>query len=131
MDRDPRRAYPRFKDDRRVCRAFLEETSGETVELNVIDMSIGGAALCHVNDARKVPKTAEGALNRGRLKMRLPSLAGGKRKRNLDVGDYKVVRRWPTGPGPEAGIAVKFTKPLSGWVKALEDERLAESLTGQ
>lgn len=129
MDRDPRRAHPRFKDDRRICRAFLEETSGETVELNVIDMSVGGAALCNAVDSRKVPKTSEGALNRGRLKMRLPSVAGGNRKRNIVVGDYKVIRRWPTGPGPEAGIALRFAKPLAGWVKALEDERFPQTLT--
>ena len=128
MSADPRRAHPRFKDDRRVCRARLEEETGGTVELTVIDMSAGGAALCGLKDTSSIPNVPHGRLKRGHISFKVPSTVKGKTAKSVDIGTYDVVREWPRGLGNDAGVAVRFNKPRKEWLKLLEDQRFLATL---
>ncbi len=128
MSADPRRAHPRFKDDRRVCCARLEEETGGTLELDVIDMSAGGAALCGLRSTRNIANLPHGQLKRGHVSFSVPSTAKGKALKMVDVGSYEVVREWPPNLGNDAGIAIRFRKPRKEWTKLIADERFLASL---
>ncbi|MBN1346740.1 MAG: hypothetical protein JXQ73_28880 [Phycisphaerae bacterium] len=126
------RTQRRFKDDERVCRALLEDESGASAELSVIDVSTDGAALTGAKDTTKIPRAGRQAITRGTIKLRVPSTA---KKKNpgtkvVDVGPYEVVREWARGLGDDAGIAVRFPKPRAAWVKLMQDERFTSSLRG-
>lgn len=123
-----RREFERFKDDQRACRALLEDDSGESIELSVIDIGAGGAALAGEDDTSEAPRLDGERLTTGRIKMSLPSLGKRKGTKIVDVGEYEVVREWGRGLGPDAGIAVRFCKPRSAWIKLMADERLADAL---
>ncbi len=130
MDDESRRAHERFKDDQRVCRAVLEEASGGSTELSIIDMSAGGAALCDVGDSTRTPRVSGRSLTKGHIKIKVPSTSKRKstKRKTVDVGTYEVVREWPRGLGDDAGIAVKFTKPRQGWLKTMAEQRVLTSL---
>jgi hypothetical protein len=128
MNEDPRRAHQRVKDDKRVCRARLDEASGGSIELSVIDMSAGGAALCGAKDTSHVPSTSAGRLSRGFISFKIPSTAKGKASRTVDIGPYEVVRDWGRGPGEDAGIAVRFTTPSKDWLKLMDGKQFQARL---
>ncbi len=122
------RAHERYKDDRRVCRATLEDQSGGSIELSVIDMSAGGAALCGVGDTSHAPRASSKPLTKGRIKFAVPSTGKRKTTKTIDVGTYEVVREWSRGLGSDAGIAVMFPKARRGWVSLFDDHRFLTSL---
>ena len=123
-----RREFKRIKDDQRACRALLEDDSGESIELSVIDMGAGGAALAGADDTSGIPQLGGERLATGRIKISLPSLGKRKGTKIVDVGEYEVVREWDRGLGPDAGIAVQFRKPRSAWIKLMADDRLGDAL---
>lgn len=129
MDGQNRRKHGRLKDDYRLCRATLDDVSGDSVELAVIDMGAGGAALCDAQDSSRTPRGSNGSLTQGRVKMCVPSPAKRNANRTVKVGSYHVVREWPTGPGDDAGIAVRFDKVRSEWKKLLDSKSFAHALT--
>ncbi len=130
MDEQSRRAHQRFKDDQRVCRAELEDESGKSVKLSVIDLSTGGAALCGARDTSAIPKASRKPLTTGRVSFTVPSFGKRKATKTVKVGTYEVVREWPRGLGDDAGIAVRFPTPNKSWVKLMEDPRLPTALQG-
>jgi hypothetical protein len=122
------RAHDRFKDDRRVCRATLEDGGGKSVKLSVIDISAEGAALTGVKDTSTSPRIRKKPLTQGRMKISVPSMGKRDGTKIIDVGDYEVVREWPRGLGDDAGLAVTFPKPRKAWVEHVADERFPLSL---
>ncbi len=123
-----RRAHKRFKDDRRVCRAILEDESGRSAHLSVIDFAEGGAALTALRDTSRVPGAGGKPITKGRARMIVPSAGARKTTRTVEVGDYEVVRSWPRGLGDDAGVAVRFLRPRKAWRDIVSDDKLEARL---
>jgi hypothetical protein len=128
MSGQSRRAHQRIKDDRRVCRAQLKGASGGSVELSVIDMGAGGAALCGAKDTSRIPQLPGDGFGKGHIKFRIPSGTKNKTYKTVDVGPFEVVRQWGRGPGEDAGIAVRFMKPHEDYLRLLGDQKFLSVL---
>jgi hypothetical protein len=85
-------------------------------------MSAGGAALCGVRDTSRIPQVGGDGPGKGQIKFRIPTGPKNKTYKTVDVGPFEVVRQWGRGPGEDAGIAVKFTKPHDDYLQLLGDQ---------
>lgn len=123
--RDARGGKQRYVDDKNVLLAELTERGTNQREvLKVINVGPQGAALCGKNEAEHPELKAElGLLKRGRIRM---WVTNGKSRGPVDMGEYKVVRHWKSGPIP--GIAVCADPVNSKWVRFCRSPEFAEGL---
>lgn len=98
-----------------MLRAQLQDQSGDATELSVIDICAGGAALCGTESTWNMPRGSISGFSRGTIQIRTPTAPDGHK--TVPVGSYEVVRQWSPGPGPDAGIALKFNYITKEWLE--------------
>ncbi|MBP7937385.1 MAG: hypothetical protein KA354_22305 [Phycisphaerae bacterium] len=123
--RDARGGKQRYVDDKNVLLAELTERGSNRKEiLKVINVSAQGAALCGKNKDDHPEVRAElGLINKGQIRM---WMTNGKSRGPIDMGEYRVVRQWKTGPIP--GIGISADPVNNKWVRYCRSQEFAEGL---